>query len=438
MVQTRRSSRKVTKDKGEQENTAHDKEAHEQDRNGSSAASAHPSTHDAGVSATGNDSTAAMSKQGALKSPQKKIKWRGAPNDDDLTAYHPEQVDWSIDNLPEIIYVLRPTAKHAKSRAEVTKTTYEIFGQVVNDFPVLPRQISSRVEGWRCEAWSRMDRRITPEDIVARVNPKYQVTASDIEMRRYRFRQGFNLGAWGSGSSIAAAARILQKHGIDPKLNSTRGSTPGLIRPELGEAGGRIPLANPFPNYDTVNPRRSRQRFPLGYLPTPSPAPNEPIAPPIKPKEEDETAHSTKAESENDVVFDSKSESTPPSLTKESLSPVQEIYNNFPSYPDPEEYELAHHRGPPARAFQKETEEKHMTMTLEEYLQHNNLTYEQYLERENEPRARKRRSPMLSNGDVCMSLSKRLRHSIEGPLKSSDSEMDETASEILGKFKSDP
>lgn len=79
-----------------------------------------------------------------------------------------------------------------------------------------------------------------------------------------------------------------------------------------------------------------------------------------------------------------------------------------------------------------------MTMTLEEYLQHNNLTYEQYLERENEPRARKRRSPMLSNGDVCMSLSKRLRHSIEGPLKSSDSEMDETASEILGKFKGDP
>jgi hypothetical protein len=234
-------------------------------------------------------------------SPDKKIKWRGPPNNDDLTAYHPDQAHWSLQNLPGIIYVLRPTAEHYKSRAKIPKTTYEIFGKIVNDFPMLPRQISSRVEGWRAEAWSRMDRRITPEDIIDRVNPKYRVTTADIQMRRYRFRQGFGLAAWGSGSSISAIARLLEKAGINPELNSTRGLTPGLIKPELGEAGGRIPIPESWFNIDSVTPRPVERRL----LPasattpratTPRAASTRPAPPPSRKKEETDIVQTKKSQ----------------------------------------------------------------------------------------------------------------------------------------------
>lgn len=239
-------------------------------------------------------------------SPEKKIKWRGAPNDDDLTAYHPDQAHWSLRNLPDIIYVLRPTAEHYKSRAKIPKTTYEIFGKIVNDFPMLPLQISSKVEGWRAEAWSRMDRRITPEDIIDRVNPKYQVTTADIQMRRYRFRQGFRLGAWGSGSSISAVARLLEKAGISPELNSTRGLTPGLIRPELGEAGGRVPIPESWFNIDSVTPRPGAQRLLPANAITPRAAPAQLALPPSRKKEETDIIIKNKAEIKDKIVFNFK------------------------------------------------------------------------------------------------------------------------------------
>lgn len=127
-------------------------------------------------------------------------------------------------------------------------------------------------------------------------------------------------------------------------------------------------------------------------------------------------------------------------VIEEYPSPVQEVYEPFLPYPDPEDCELAYHDGPPSRVFRKEKEEKHVTMTLEEYLQRNNLSYAQYLEREDESRPRKRRAlllPLAKDEDMenFMSFSKRLRRSIEAPPKSSDSEMDETASDILVRFK---
>ncbi|KAL2003985.1 hypothetical protein VTN02DRAFT_1281 [Thermoascus thermophilus] len=180
-----------------------------------------------------------------------KLRWRGAPREDDLTTVKPDQRHWSIHNLPDILYVLKPTGAHTKSRARVPKTT-SIFNNQVNDFPVLPAQISSRVEGWRVEAWSRMDRRITPQDIIDRVNPAYKITVSEIQMRRYRFRQEFNVAAWGSSSSIAAITRTLEGAGLDPAQNTTRGLTPGLISPAQGEAGGRIPLPDNWNDFDST------------------------------------------------------------------------------------------------------------------------------------------------------------------------------------------
>lgn len=107
---------------------------------------------------------------------------------------------------------------------------------------MLPRQISSQVEGWRMEAWFRMDRRIKPQDFLDRIHPNCNIGIEELEYRRRSFRKDFKVALWGSGSSIAALTRELKARGIDPAWNTTRGLTPGLIDPAKGEAGGRVPL----------------------------------------------------------------------------------------------------------------------------------------------------------------------------------------------------
>ena len=42
--------------------------------------------------------------------------------------------------------------------------------------------------------------------------------------------------------SINEVARVVHRKGVDLGLNTTRGVTPGLVNPEKGEEGGRIPV----------------------------------------------------------------------------------------------------------------------------------------------------------------------------------------------------
>lgn len=304
-----------------------------------------------------------------------KPRWRGAPRVDDLTAFHPGQTNWSIRNLPDILYILRPTAAHTKSRARVHKTKHPIFGKYVNDFPMLPRQISSRVEGWRVEAWCRMDRRITPQDIIDRVNPAFKVTEDEIQMRRYRFRQAFNVAAWGSGSSIAAIARVLERAGIDPSRNTTRGLTPGLIDPSAGEAGGRVPLPPNWNDIDSTglqsfqqtSPRlQSSHRVSYGLAPVPSsiefgirePGPRERYV------------------VDTDVI---ESKLTLISSRGYKYSSFEDAWReNFPEYPD-RESSLAQAGRIPARTFAGEAEGT-ATTELEAYLKKSGLSFEEWLE----------------------------------------------------------
>lgn len=166
---------------------------------------------------------------------------------DDKTAPHPEQENWSITNLPDILYALRPGTENAKCRRRVHTNFGPVFGNLIRNLPILPDRISSHVEGWRLEAWMRLDRRITPQDIIDRVNPLFRVniTENEIEARRSLFRQAFHVAQWGNQKSMNEICRMVISIGRDPKLNSTRGVTPGLIVPAEGEAGGRIPLPPP-------------------------------------------------------------------------------------------------------------------------------------------------------------------------------------------------
>ncbi|RJE20019.1 hypothetical protein PHISCL_07648 [Aspergillus sclerotialis] len=175
------------------------------------------------------------------KNRKSKISENNPTDPDDITSSHPGQTSWSIDNLPDILYVLHPTAAHTKSRNAILMTPFLSFGKRVKNYLVLPRQISSRVEGWRLEAWMRTDRRITAQDIIDRINPRYGITVDDIMARREEFREKFHLANWDARPNSILKTKLVVA-GLDPKSNSTRGLTPGLIDPKKGEEGGRIPL----------------------------------------------------------------------------------------------------------------------------------------------------------------------------------------------------
>ncbi|KAF7597372.1 hypothetical protein BBP40_006313 [Aspergillus hancockii] len=182
-----------------------------------------------------------------------------------FTTPHLDQQDWSWTNLPDILYQLFPSASEKKDRkSETLLMRYPIHGKYLHDIPILPDNISSTVEEFRVEAWMRLDRRIRLKDITDRMHPDFRIQGNALQQRGVRFRQQFSMVAWDSGNkrSQNLKDKVITKikaNGIDPSENSTRGITPGLINPALGEAGGRIPLPDQF----NKEKRAARGRKPL-------------------------------------------------------------------------------------------------------------------------------------------------------------------------------
>ncbi|KAL2361292.1 hypothetical protein RJZ56_005831 [Blastomyces dermatitidis] len=166
------------------------------------------------------------------------------------------QTEWSVDNLPAILYTFRPTAPQVRSLRNLpTKPSPWGSEPDLRVFDILPDRISANVEEFRVEAWMRLDRRIQLHDITDRMHPDFRIANNALQQRGVRFRQAFNILSWGTGNKqtkIVAEQleKKMQAKGIDISLNSTRGLTPGLIDPGMGEAGGRIPV-----------PEAYRQRF---------------------------------------------------------------------------------------------------------------------------------------------------------------------------------
>lgn len=174
-------------------------------------------------------------------------------------------MDWSVDNMPEIIYTFKkppqpppdptlPRGARIRSRKPDMKT-YPIHGEYLRDIEVLPDYISSNVEEFRVEAWTRLDSRIRLDDITSRMHPRFRISESALTGRGKKFRKAFHLLSWRNrGGKAAEQGEALEENirremvnrGIDPSRNSTRGLTPGLINPDLGEDGGRIPVPEPF------------------------------------------------------------------------------------------------------------------------------------------------------------------------------------------------
>ncbi|OAX83006.1 hypothetical protein ACJ72_02637 [Emergomyces africanus] len=164
----------------------------------------------------------------------------------------PDQTEWSVDNLPDILYVFRPTAPQVRSQKTMPmKPSPWGSGLDLRVFDILPDRISTNVEEFRVEAWMRLDRRIQLHDITDRMNPEFRIANNALQQRGVRFRQAFNILSWGSGNKQTKVVedqleQKMQARGIDPTLNSTRGLTPGLINPTLGEAGGRVAVPESY------------------------------------------------------------------------------------------------------------------------------------------------------------------------------------------------
>ncbi|KAI9041646.1 uncharacterized protein KD926_006544 [Aspergillus affinis] len=360
------------------------------------------------------------------------------PDTDDRTAPHAEQESWSITNLPDILYVLRPGTENAKCRHRVHRNVGPIFGKMIRNLPVLPTRLSSQVEGWRLETWMRLDRRVTPADIMDRINPLFRsnMTENDVEYRRHLFRQAFLVAHWGNQKSINDVCRLVKGIGRDPKMNSTRGLTPGLIVPAEGEAGGRIPLPPPPAPIRIRNIPEPVTMNPMPGPPKPLMQPDAVVKPqylgecvlsfkdrddeiaikaPRTPMSEDHQAlhrgpelkilfetppkakfravdqsdgessmalvprpHTPDTDRKRKIEFDPDDVFSPTPRARRKTVHHEDI-PPFPAYPNPP-IELASHEGPLAHFFPAPVEpEPEQEMSLEEYLDHNKLGYLEFL-----------------------------------------------------------
>ncbi|RLL99977.1 hypothetical protein CFD26_107639 [Aspergillus turcosus] len=148
-----------------------------------------------------------------------------------VTSFREDQKDWSWDNLPAILYQFKPTKEEETKEREPPKM--KVLG-------------GKRSRGM---------------DASLRMHKDFAIERNALQQRNVRFRKAFHLVAWSSGNKITCqleqeVLKKMSERGIDPSHNTTRGLTPGLIKPELGEAGGRIALP------DNYGPDRRGHRGP--------------------------------------------------------------------------------------------------------------------------------------------------------------------------------
>lgn len=130
-------------------------------------------------------------------------------DDIDITAYHPDQQTWGFDRerRPEILFQYQRT----EYQTSEVKALMDDDGNIVLDednhpirhFPVLPLTISTAAEGFRLEAWHRMDSRIEYNDIRARMLVRWPASrgrtaplVGSFNMRKTRARQTIRCLAW--------------------------------------------------------------------------------------------------------------------------------------------------------------------------------------------------------------------------------------------------
>ncbi|THC97283.1 hypothetical protein EYZ11_003231 [Aspergillus tanneri] len=83
-----------------------------------------------------------------------------------------DQQDLSWQNLPDILYQIKPTKKTGPY-LEPLLMRYLIHGHILQEIPVLSDNIVSDVKEFRVEAWMRLDSRSYLKDIIDRMHPDF-------------------------------------------------------------------------------------------------------------------------------------------------------------------------------------------------------------------------------------------------------------------------
>ncbi|KAI9762627.1 MAG: hypothetical protein M4579_000245 [Chaenotheca gracillima] len=158
----------------------------------------------------------------------------------DVTTFVPAQADWSLKNLPGILYQLK--------RGDMQEPSYRLDrdwiepstgrplpdpkrpGENFKEFRNIPRMLSSKVEGWRLEAWCREDSRVRLSDLRVRIQyPTGRMpSANALQMRKKRFREQHRMQAWNPRNSTKWWDDQIEADLTPEQLeaNSTRGLQP--------------------------------------------------------------------------------------------------------------------------------------------------------------------------------------------------------------------
>ncbi|MCJ1269747.1 hypothetical protein MMC22_009640 [Lobaria immixta] len=192
----------------------------------------------------------------------------------DVTGFMPGQAEWAVDNYSDVLYQLYPTKEwydFKKSDRPLQKIDEDGNPMVepfphpssaprpLLDFPILPDTIGTAESAPYFETVRRWDPRIRWEDLTMRMPLSGRPPKNTLQMRVSRFLRGnHSLIAWHDtiprDKPNAVRDRVLRGLTDAQKAaNTTRGSTPGLIDPSLGVAGGVVP-------YPVLRPGQGKSR----------------------------------------------------------------------------------------------------------------------------------------------------------------------------------
>ncbi|KAI9882244.1 MAG: Glucose-responsive transcription factor [Watsoniomyces obsoletus] len=130
---------------------------------------------------------------------------------EDFTSYIAEQRHWSAQNLPAILFMERgaytPPTYNLEPRRDPSTGEIPLDNKgkpLARLFRHVPERVSTNVEGWRLEAWVRLDPRLRYQDVVAAIPdcPAKQAAgdakkhAHALQVRTDRARKNLGLNSW--------------------------------------------------------------------------------------------------------------------------------------------------------------------------------------------------------------------------------------------------
>lgn len=198
----------------------------------------------------------------------------------DVTAYLGSQASWGQrrESRPAVLSVWLPSAPRTHPTYDIGNLTYcgrrvlDVQGNIIRDFRCLPLTISSKVAGWRVEAWTRTDSRMKYGDIVARM--KTQTTprgrkpiygARALASRTRNFRDHAGLVSWTTRNTLPASVTYMDNLRTPAQMASNKTTDKDLTFKQLAEYHAttrNVSVTGPRLDQGNRSPEASRSNAP--------------------------------------------------------------------------------------------------------------------------------------------------------------------------------